>query len=198
VGASLRASPRTGRALLGSSTPAGSCVQPGSDLVDLGRGVRTSWPWSCVFPKLPVPPVVYGSSFPHGADPFQSPSRPPGRPTRVGPAPPRFLVPRAVSLELAPSGAGRQSRPGSAHRFSQPLSGFLARPSFAALSHAATVLGSPPSEPSPRRNRAPLSGPPAPLRSSTSVRRRTRRALSPLVSPDIRARARQPRIPARL
>jgi len=36
-----------------------------------------------------------------------------------------------------------QPRPGSALRFSQPLSGFLANPSFAALFHAATVPGIP-------------------------------------------------------
>jgi hypothetical protein len=44
-------------------------------------------------------------------------------------------------------------------------------------------LGSPPSESSPRRNRAPLSGPPAPLPLSTDVLRRDPGALSPPVSP---------------
>jgi hypothetical protein len=58
---------------------------------------------------------------------------------------------------------------GSALRFSQPLSGFLASPSFAALFRAATVPGILPSESSPRRDRAPLSRPPAPLRLSTSA-----------------------------
>jgi hypothetical protein len=50
------------------------------------------------------------------------------------------------------------ARPGSALRLSQPLSGFLATPSFAALFHAATVPGISPSECSPHRNRAPLPG----------------------------------------
>jgi hypothetical protein len=54
-----------------------------------------------------------------------------------------------------------------------PLSGFLAGPSFAALFHAATVRGILPSECSPHRNRAPLSGPPAPLRLSTNVLERS-------------------------
>lgn len=61
-----------------------------------------------------------------------------------------------------------QSHPGSALRFSQPLSGLLAHPSFAALFHAAAIPGIRPSELSPRRNRAPLSGSLAPLQSSTA------------------------------
>jgi hypothetical protein len=52
---------------------------------------------------------------------------------------------------------------GSARRFSQPLSGFLANPSFAALFHAATVPGILPSECFPRRDRVPLSWPPCSL-----------------------------------
>jgi len=51
------------------------------------------------------------------------------------------------------------SRLGSALRFSQPLSGFLADPSFAALFRAAAIPGMPPSECFPRRDRAPLSRP---------------------------------------
>jgi hypothetical protein len=50
------------------------------------------------------------------------------------------------------------AHPGSALRLSQPLSGFLATPSFAALFHAATVPRIFPSESSPHRNRAPLPG----------------------------------------
>jgi len=53
-----------------------------------------------------------------------------------------------------------QPRLGSALRFSQPLSGFLADPSFAALFRAATVPGILPSESSPRKDRVPLSRPP--------------------------------------
>jgi hypothetical protein len=55
------------------------------------------------------------------------------------------------------------SRFGSAHRFSQPLSGFLADPSFAALFRAATIPGILPSECFPRKDRAPLSRPPCSL-----------------------------------
>jgi len=51
------------------------------------------------------------------------------------------------------------ARFGSALRFSQPLSGFLADPSFAALFRAAAEPGILPSESSPRRDRAPLSRP---------------------------------------
>jgi hypothetical protein len=50
-------------------------------------------------------------------------------------------------------------RLGSARGFSQPLSGLLADPSFAALFRAAAVPGLPPPEVSPHRNRAPLSRP---------------------------------------
>lgn len=52
-----------------------------------------------------------------------------------------------------------RSRSGSALGFSQPPSGFLARPSFAALFRTATVPGIPSLEPSPRKDRAPLSRP---------------------------------------
>jgi len=52
-----------------------------------------------------------------------------------------------------------RSRSGSTLGFSQPLSGFLARPSFAALFRAATVPGILPLELSPRKDRAPLSRP---------------------------------------
>jgi len=62
-----------------------------------------------------------------------------------------------VSPGLAPCEAGRHAHLGSALRLSQPLSGFLAVPSFAALFHAATVRGILPSEVSPRpKSRTPL------------------------------------------
>jgi len=54
-------------------------------------------------------------------------------------------------------------RLGSALGLSQPLSGFLATSSFAALFRAATVPGILPSELSPRRDRLPLSRPPCSL-----------------------------------
>jgi len=50
-------------------------------------------------------------------------------------------------------------RLGSALGFSQPLSGFPAVPSFAAMFRAATVPGILPSESSPHRDRVPLSRP---------------------------------------
>lgn len=61
---------------------------------------------------------------------------------------------------------------GSALRFFEPLSGFLAGPCFAALFHAATVPGILPSELSPRRDRVSLSRPLAPLQLSTDVLKR--------------------------
>jgi len=80
-----------------------------------------------------------------------------------------FSAPSTTSLRQAPYGWAVQHPTGSARGLSQPLSGFLANPSFAALFHAATVPGVPPSESSPHRNRAPLSRPLTPLRSSTNV-----------------------------
>jgi len=71
-----------------------------------------------------------------------------------------FRTPSTASPGLAPCEAGCHPRPGSARGFSQPLSGFLATPSFAALFRAAAVPGILPSEPSPRRDRLPLSGQP--------------------------------------
>jgi len=105
------------------------------------------------------------------------------QPVPAGPTPLGFLISPTASLGLAPSGVGCQSHPGSALRFSQPLSGFLAHPSFAALFHAAAIPGIRPSELSPRRNRAPLSGSLAPLQSSTACLGRAARTLSPAVSP---------------
>jgi len=86
----------------------------------------------------------------------------------------RFCAPSTASLELAPCEARCYLRFGSALRLSQPLSGFLACSSFAALFRTATVRGVLPSEASPRRNRAPLSRSRAPLRLSTGVPRRAR------------------------
>ena len=59
---------------------------------------------------------------------------------------------------------------GSALGLSQPLNGFLAGTSSTGLFHPATVRRLSPSEVSPRKNRAPLSRPPAPLRLSTNLR----------------------------
>jgi len=76
------------------------------------------------------------------------------------------------------------SRSGSTLGFSQPLSGFLACPSFAALFRAATVPGILPLELSPRKDRAPLS---RPLCFPDVIHQRAEpncpSALSPLVSP---------------
>jgi hypothetical protein len=64
---------------------------------------------------------------------------------------------------------------GSALGFSQPLSGFLAGLSFAALFHAATVTGTLPLELSPHKDRLPLSRLHAPLQLFTGVLKRTAR-----------------------
>jgi hypothetical protein len=74
-------------------------------------------------------------------------------------------------------------RLGSTLGFSQPLSGFLAFPSFAALFRAATVPGILPSELSPHRDCAPLSrapGSPAVIHQHAEVH--CSFALSPPVS----------------
>jgi hypothetical protein len=94
---------------------------------------------------------------PHSLLEFLTTSRPSD--PSAGSAFPGVPAPTTTSLGLAPCEAGYHSRPGSALRLSQPLSGFLADPSFAALFRAATVPGVLPSESSPRRNRAPLSRP---------------------------------------
>jgi hypothetical protein len=65
------------------------------------------------------------------------------------------------------------SHSGSALRLSQPLSGFQANTSSTALFHAATVPGFLPSECFPHENRAPFSGPHAPLQLSTDVQKCT-------------------------
>jgi len=88
-----------------------------------------------------------------------------------------FQVPSTASLRRAPHETGCHPRPGSARRLSQPHSGFQANPSFAALFRAATVPGILPSECSPRRSRAPLSGPLASLQLSTDVLNRAARDL---------------------
>jgi hypothetical protein len=72
---------------------------------------------------------------------------------------------------------------GSALRFSQPLSGFLAGRSCVALFHATTVPGILPSELFPHKDRVPLSRSLAPLQLSTGVLKCAVLCLSPLVSP---------------
>lgn len=56
----------------------------------------------------------------------------------------RSLVPSTASLARAPYEVGCQLHPGSALRFSQPLSGFLASTSSTGLSHPAAAPGLPP------------------------------------------------------
>jgi hypothetical protein len=88
------------------------------------------------------------------------------------------------------------SAPGSALRFSQPLSGFLAGPSFAALFRAAAVPGIPPFRVFPSQEIAyPSRGSLAPLRLSTDVLNARRSTLSPPVSCDSRAFTRSPALP---
>jgi hypothetical protein len=94
------------------------------------------------------------------------------------------LVPSTVSPGLAPCEAARHSRLGSALRLSQPLSGFLAHPSFVALFRATTVPGIPPFRGFPSQEIAgPSRGSLAPLQLSTCVRSRTTFDRSPAVSP---------------
>jgi hypothetical protein len=104
----------------------------------------------------------------------------------------KLSVPPTASLAQAPYEAGRQTHLGSARRISQPLSGFQANSSFTALFRAATVPGILPSECSPHENRAPLSRPLAPLRSSTSVQKRTAQDLITVGFPDSHTYARLP------
>ena len=94
------------------------------------------------------------------------------------------FVPSTVSPGLAPCKAARHSRLGSALRLSQPLSGFLARPSFVALFRATTVPGIPPFRGFPSQEIAGLSrGSLASLQLSTRVQSRTTFARSLPVSP---------------
>jgi hypothetical protein len=75
----------------------------------------------------------------------------------AGPTPLSFLVPSTASPRRPHERRVVQPRLGSAHRFSQPLSGFLAHLGFAALFHAATVPGIPPFRAFPsQESRTPL------------------------------------------
>jgi len=74
------------------------------------------------------------------------------------------------------------SRPCSALRLSQPLSGFLASSNFVALFRAPTVHEVSPSESSPREDHVPLSRPLAPLPLSPVSLGAPSEALSGLVS----------------
>jgi len=84
---------------------------------------------------------------------------------------------------------------GSALRFSQPLSGFPAHPSFVALFRATTVPGILPSELFPREDRLPLSRPLAPLQLSTDVLKRADRRLVAAGFTDVHAFTRLPGFP---
>jgi hypothetical protein len=89
-----------------------------------------------------------------------------------------------MPLELAPFEVGRHFHLGSTLRFFQPLSGFLADSSFAALFHAATVIGIPPFRVFPSQEIAcPSRDRLAPLQLSTDVPERTTRFLSPVLFP---------------
>jgi len=120
---------------------------------------------------------------------------PAARPRGSGPTPVGFGAPSTTSLVLAPCEVTCHVHPGSALRLFQPLSGFVASSSFAALFRAATVRGVLPSEVSPRRNRAPLSRPLAPLWSFTDVLRRTHSCLITAGFPDAHTRRRSCLVP---
>ena len=147
--------------------------------------VAFSWTSNAFSPEsLPVrgcscdhrsPPPCDGSSFSRGANPFQSPSLPPDRPTCRPVSTSLEFRSLQRPLELAPS------RGGLSTTAPVPLPGFLnlsaasasAGPSPVALFHATTVPRIRPSELSPRRNRAPLSRPLATLQLSTRVQKCT-------------------------
>jgi hypothetical protein len=82
---------------------------------------------------------------------------------------PRSVLPSTTSPGRAPCATGFHARRGSALRLTGPASQrFPSKSRLVALFHATAVRGSVlPSECSPRRNRAPLSGPHAPLQLST-------------------------------
>ena len=102
----------------------------------------------------------------------------------AGPTPLSFLVPSTASPGPPHERWVVQPHLGSAHRFSQPLSGFLAHPGFAALFRAAAVPGIPPFRAFPsQKSRTPLGATLLPCRyprtcrdaSPESCRRRFRR-----------------------
>jgi hypothetical protein len=82
--------------------------------------------------------------------------------------------------------------PGSALRFSQPLSGFLAYPSFVALFRATTVPRILPSELFPHKDRVSLSRSLVPLQLSTCVLKRAVRCLITTSFTDVHAFTRLP------
>jgi len=119
-------------------------------------------------------------------DPLQSPSPPPGRPTRRSePTSLRFRCPTTTSPESAPYEARvRPPRPGPARRFSQPLGGFLANPSLRPCFMPLPPLGHLSLQSlTSLESLHPFRGRSAPLRSFTHVRRAPLAALSPRVSP---------------
>jgi hypothetical protein len=155
---------------MGSSCPPRPCVRASSVLLDVERAPG-SLPVR-VFPPLAGP--SHRETRVHSAverTPFRV-LRPPYstvRPLGRSRPPLRFPCPSTASSRQPLYGAGC-SIPAPV-----PLSGFLnlsavsASSSSTALFRAATVPGLLPSEPSPHRDRVPLSRPLAPLRSSTDV-----------------------------
>jgi hypothetical protein len=155
---------------MGLSCPPRPCVRASSVLLDVERAPG-SLPVR-VFPPLAGP--SHRETRVHSAverTPFRV-LRPPYstvRPLGRSRPPLRFPCPSTASSRQPLYGAGC-SIPAPV-----PLSGFLnlsavsASSSSTALFRAATVPGLLPSEPSPHRDRVPLSRPLAPLRSSTDV-----------------------------
>jgi hypothetical protein len=125
---------------------------------------------SGVFLDSPSPASCDVGSFHPGSDPLQSPS-PSSRPSgpSAGSVSPEVSLPFNGILERAPRGTGRPTPPrfrsqvfSTSQRF-QPAR--VPRPCFMPQ----PFLGFLPSEPSPHRDRVPLSRPLAPLQSSTDV-----------------------------
>jgi hypothetical protein len=152
-----------------------------------GRRARSAW-GPCLpllFPRSPFPSasrqkfiLLWSKSLTESL----TTSWPPG--PSVGSTSLSSPVPSTTSLGLAPYEAARHSRLGSALRLSQPLSGFLANPSFVALFRATAVRGIPPFRGFPSQVIAdPSRGSLAPLQFSTDVRGRVSFDRSPVVSP---------------
>jgi len=97
---------------------------------------------------------------------------------------PGFPIPFNGTIRASPAlRVGVPPHSGSALRFSQPPSGFLASSNSTGLFRPATVPRLLPSESSPRRNRAPLSRPLAPSQFSTDTIERAAHVPSLGVSP---------------
>jgi hypothetical protein len=146
-------SPLPGRPLLGLVSPAEHCLQLQARLLDVERCPRAGGsPEPAGLPRLAT--RVHS---PVERVPFRVPRCLPAVRPLAGPTPLSFLVPSTASLGWPRLRRVVQPHLGSAPRFSQPLSGFLARPSFVVLLHTPAVPGIPPFRAFPsQESRTPL------------------------------------------